>query len=104
MRWHTDTGYFSWAADAEANTGEILSAEFFDDIRDTVMTGGTRRVGRFKSSGSNVEVIMDNDDIFGSEFVEVNKLANGCTRGIHERFWFYEKYLVFSDCTLAYAR
>ena len=68
------------------------------------MAGGAGRIGEFVGTGGDIEIVMEDDDIFGLEFVEMHQLTDGGARSIHERRWFHEEYLVFANCSLAYFR
>lgn len=104
MRRHAGVGDFSWAADSETDTREVLGSQFFNNIRDTVVAGSARRVGEFVGTGGDIEIVMEDDDILGLELVEMHELTDGGAGSIHEGRGLYEEYLVFADSSLAYFR
>ncbi len=101
MRGHTGAIYEQGAADTEADTCEVLGAQFFNNIRNTIVTSGAGRIGEFVGTRGDIEIIVEDDDVFRLEFVEMYELTNSGAGSIHERRWFHEEYLVFSDCSLA---
>ncbi len=104
MRGHTSAIHEKGAADTETNTCEVLGAQFFNNIGDTIVAGGAGRIGEFVGTRCDIEIVMKDDDVFGLELVEMHELTDGGAGSVHEGRWFHEEYLVFSDCSLAYFR
>ena len=102
MRVHAGTGVGCGSADTEADAEKILGAKLLDDITHAIVSGSARGRGDFERTGSDVEVIVDDDDIFGGQFVEVDELTDGRTGSIHKGFWSDEQYFFFADLTHAY--
>ena len=102
MRRHADTAYSIWSANAEADAVKVLGAKFLDDIAHAVVSGGTGRAGCFVGAWGDIKVVMDDDDVFGLEFVKMNKLADRRTGCVHEGVRFHEKNLIFTDLPLTY--
>lgn len=97
MRGYADTKDLCWAADAETDAEEVLSTELFDDVTHPIVSGGARRRSCLECPGSDIEIVVDDDDIVGGKFVEVDELAYSCPGCIHERSRFHEKDLFFSN-------
>ncbi len=99
---HTSAVYLSRTTDTETNTCEVLGAQFLNNIRDTIVAGGSGRISEFVGAGDDIKIVMEDDDVFGLEFVEMYQLTDGGAGSIHERRWFHEEHLVFADRSLAY--
>ena len=91
MSGHTHAGNFRRAADAETDTIEILSTQFFDDIGHTIVAGRARGEGSAKRPRGDVEVIMDNCYISWRQFVKLQKCQDGGTGVVHKSSWFYQQ-------------
>lgn len=101
MRRYTGTRDFRGATDTKADAEEILSAELFYDIGNAIVTGGARRRSRFECTRSDIEIIVNDHDIFGSQFIKVHQLADRRTGGIHEGSGLDQEDFVPTDLSFA---
>lgn len=97
MRTHTGTRYGDRATDTETDTVKVLSTEFFNDVRNAIVAGGTGRGSCFEGTGCDIKIIMDNNDIFWGELIEMDELTDRCTRSVHKRFWLDEENFLLMD-------
>lgn len=77
--------------DADAQAGEFLSAEVFDDVFDAVVSGCGRIGGDLVFSQWQIEFVLDDEDVVGGEFVEIHEFADGYSGKVHEGLRFDEQ-------------
>lgn len=77
--------------DAEADTEKFLGIEAIDDISDTIVSGAGGRKRDTERSFLDIEVIMDDGDIFLGEFVIPKKALGRFSREVHVGLRFGEE-------------
>ena len=78
-----------FGADTEAVSGKAV-AHVFQDAGDAIMTAGAAAGGDFAQSEIEGEVIIDDGDLRGLQFVETLQGAEGQTAFVHVRLRFDE--------------
>ena len=83
-----------WAADADADTEEVLGTEPVDDIGDAVVSGAGRGFRRPDGAFRDIEIIVHDCEIFFGDLIIVKECCGRFPRKIHVSLRFGEKNFV----------
>src|SRR3989344_2274387 len=76
-----DLGRF---ADADPDAFEVLGPEAVDDVLDAIVAGSARRLCEAELSGRNVEIVMEHQNVFGFQLIELHDNGYCITGEVHQ--------------------